>query len=261
MSNGYSPDAGRPIVVFSTRKTQLEELIEYCVREEFEIYGIETYDRFKAFLRTAEKGIEIADSSGLSSALLQEIVPYVNREGHSLLVLASNTFQEEWERSLIMRSGAANGHLTVLNGDRSNHELIAGIKQYLETKQARGQRRYVRFGGEYKPNASFRFSLKGVEYAGTVHDISSVGMSCAFDKETVFNIDEYINEIQLFLDKKQFSLAGKVFQQRWLDEEKRLFVVMFDKRMPDKVRRILQDFIHSSLQAEFDKKLERSLSS
>jgi hypothetical protein len=125
----------------------------------------------------------------------------------------------------------------------------------LEQLGSKGQRKYVRFGGTNQPNATFSFTHTGIEYSGVVHDISSAGMACAFEKETAFDIDDRINEITLHLGAREFILAGKVLQKRWLDEVKRLFVVMFDRRMPQSVRLVLQDFIHSSLQAELEIKL------
>ena len=80
---------------------------------------------------------------------------------------------------------------------------------------------------------------------------------CAFDKDTAPAVNEHISDLKLKLGEKTFNLKGEVFQQRKLDEKKRLFVLMFDRNMSETVRYTLQDFIHSSLQLELEWKLNQ----
>lgn len=136
-------------------------------------------------------------------------------------------------------------------------EIQARLDELLEEWDARGQRQYVRFGGSDEVNVDFSFSLKGRQYQGKVNDISSAGMSCAFDKDTSLEINQLIDSIQLMLQGNIYSITGRIILQRALDDTKRLFVVMFDRRMPPEIRRRLQDFIHDSLQAKMNALLEQ----
>ena len=250
-------DTGKQIFFLSFDQPFGDELITHLVRNEFEVYKIEDIYRLATYITVRGRAILCIPLQETVSILqwgkyIGGIQQQTEENPCDIILLTKPETAEE----LGTLFGINQELLHYIDISKTEDQLKGELQSLLGTLGAKGQRSYVRFGGTNQPNASFTFTHKGIEYSGIVHDISSAGMACAFEEETVFDIDDRIHEIKLHLDNREFLLEGKVFQKRWLDEVKRLFIVMFDRRLPQSVRWVLQDFIHSSLQAELEIRLK-----
>ncbi len=243
---------GRKIFCINLPQKYAQSLIPIFVHEEYEAYALDGPDSLPFVLEQHPRSVLFlyTDSLTEDTGPWQEFFSTENER------LTGKDFQ--WVFTYPGREA------TVFLG-RPALGLIEGVnssvKEFiiakLESLHARGQRRYVRFGGTDDINVAFTFSVKGNNYEGFVYDISSAGMSCAFGKETCLDLNTFIDKITLTLGGTTYTITGKILLQRWLDNEKRLFVVMFDRRMPPGIREVLQYFIHSSLQAKMLARLKQ----
>jgi hypothetical protein len=224
----HKEELGRKIFCIALPKRYGPDIVRLMVRNEYEVYSLENEAYLDTVLREYPGSVRVVFDRNA-------IVLHTGEEG-----------------------AASSGGMAVDISGGLTPPAEAAIIDKLESLRARGQRQYVRFGGTDNVNVAFTFAAGGREYSGYVYDISSAGMSCAFDKDTQLPLNTFIGRINLTLEGETYAITGKTLLQRRLDSEKRLFVLMFDRRMPENIREVLQDFIHSSLQAKMLAKLDRA---
>jgi hypothetical protein len=121
----------------------------------------------------------------------------------------------------------------------------------------RGQRRYVRFGSSSRSVASIRFLRRGTAYRGTVHDISSAGLSFSLPQGQSAPLRCRLQDIEVDLGKGITGLSGSVTIRRRLPDDTLLYILMFDKGLPAEKKLLLRRTIHYSLQRQFSERLEQ----
>jgi hypothetical protein len=224
----HKGELGRKIFCVALPEQHARDIVRLMVRNEYEVYSLENEAYLDTVLREFPRCVRVVYD----------------------------------RNAVILHTGEENADF----GGKTAVDITGGVTpsaetailDKLESLRARGQRQYVRFGGTDNVNVAFTFTAGGTEYSGYVYDISSVGMSCAFDKDTKLQLNTFIGRINLTLEGETYTITGKTLLQRRLDNEKRLFVLMFDRSMPRNIRDVLQDFIHSSLQAKMLAKLGRA---
>lgn len=234
----YKEELGRKIFCIALPERYGPEIVRLMVRNEYEVYSLENEVYLDTVLREYPRSVRVVYGRQWAEKLddtTNAIVLHAGEEG----------------------ADSSGGTAVDISGGLTP-PAEAAIIDKLESLRARGQRQYVRFGGTDNVNVAFTFTAGGREYSGYVYDISSAGMSCAFDKDTKLQLNTFIGRINLTLEGETYAITGKTLLQRRLDSEKRLFVLMFDRRMPENIREVLQDFIHSSLQAKMLAKLGRA---
>jgi len=240
---------GRKVFIIGFPETLQTELINSLVRREFEGYRIDR-KYFDSVIVSYPRSVFMVylnyDDNSWQS-LLRANAEKMEDDDFQFIFFSDSPQNSTFERWPCI--GLKRGVTEYIQQD-----IIAK----LEALYARGQRKYIRFGGIEDVNVDFSFTINGKYYTGTVYDISSAGMSCTFDKETELPVNTPLPRIELTMQEKTYGITGKILLQRWLDNEKRLFVVMFDRRMPEKIRNVLQDFIHNSMQAKMELKLGQS---
>jgi len=245
---------GRKVFCFGFTDGEGLHVFDYLIRREYEAYRSEKPAHLAAVLQNFERSVICIRGKTSEDLFKWKTVLHnyeelcAGKQFCGIIVCAVPRNEPELPSSIPWRHIPACGI----------KEVQRGLDRHLEEWNARGQRQYVRFGGKNDVNVDFSFTLEGKQYHGKVNDLSSAGMSCAFDKDTPLQINRTIDSIQLTLRGNIYSITGKIFLQRALDETKRLFVVMFDRRMPGEIRRRLQDFIHDSLQAKMHAFLDPS---
>jgi hypothetical protein len=258
MNNPTNLSLGKQIFILYPDQEPQHNILTHLVRSEFEVYGIRDHTPLPAYI--AETGRAVLCINVHNRLTPQEWTQFIHaiRRKTDCTQCSYAVLVKPDYKSILQEVLPESPEKTLLLDPSQEEDILKkDLVQWLEEQQARGQRSYVRFGGTEQPCASFTFSVQDTLYSASVKDISSAGMACWLDEEAYLDIDQYIKKIILSLGDKQFELAGRIFQQRWLDRDQRLFIVMFDKRMPANVRRTLQDFIHSSLQEAMEKKLKR----
>lgn len=253
MKNGIEV-RGRKVFCFGFTDGEGLHVVDYLIRREYEVYRFDKPAHLTAVLKNFERSVICIRGKTPEDIFKWKTVLHSHEEVCAgkqfcgIIVCADPRNEPELPSSIPWQ------YISICGIE----EIQRSLDRYLEEWNARGQRQYVRFGGKDDVNVDFFFTLEGIQYQGKVNDISSAGMSCAFDKNTSLQINRTIDSIQLTLRGNIYSITGKIFLQRALDDKKRLFVVTFDRRMPGEIRRRLQDFIHDSLQAKMHAFLAQS---
>ncbi len=245
---------GRKVFCFGFTDGEGLHVFDYLIRREYEAYRFEEPAYLTSILQNFERSVLCIRGKNPEDLFKWKTVLHsheelcAGKEFCGIIICADPRNEPELPSSIPWR------YIPVCGIE----EVERGLDRHLEEWDARGQRQYVRFGGKDDVNVDFSFTVEGIQYHGKVNDLSSAGMSCAFDKDTPLQINRTIDSIQLTLRGNIYSITGNIFLQRALDDTKRLFVVMFDRRMPGEIRRRLQDFIHDSLQAKMHAFLAQS---
>ena len=234
----------------------LAQIIQRMISSEYEVYRLQKHAEVLALIAGfSDSIIFINIDAGLSLADWKKFIQNFSSDPatkSALVGLISENMQfsdqTEWLDSLSAYCGSV--------------RLAAGLEEAAETvlaitdaNGAMGQRQYVRFGGQGLEIAKFSFKFNAREHAGTVHDISSAGMSCTFETAIECDVGDSIGDIVLKLGESISTISGRIIVKRRHDDEHDLFVVMFDKRLVAATRDSLHNFIHHSLQAQMDEKL------
>jgi hypothetical protein len=139
---------------------------------------------------------------------------------------------------------------------QSFKESLSIIKKALDANEAKRRRKYVRVKCKDPMKATFNVTKEGNDFTGRVLDISSFGMSIAFDtaKNPVFENKEYLPDIQLRLNGVLCRAAGYVIGR--VDGVRLANIIVFSKETDQASREKIHHFVHHCLQYEIDQKLK-----
>jgi hypothetical protein len=96
--------------------------------------------------------------------------------------------------------------------DGNPEDLRTSVEGFLDQIGAKGHRHFVRFGNHYASIATFGFQRDGKRYAGVVHDISAVGISCTFKPEPDQVGHMIVHDMQLNLPGYRAVIPGTFHQ-------------------------------------------------
>lgn len=111
---------------------------------------------------------------------------------------------------------------------------------------ARGIRKYVRVKCNEMGLAFISIKYNDNIYRGELNDISSFGMACIFQENIYLKVNTYLDDIQLRLKGIISKISGKVIGIR-KNENRNIYVIMFDVRNNPRFRYYISDFIYSVL--------------
>jgi hypothetical protein len=133
-------------------------------------------------------------------------------------------------------------------------EAAARLVVFLEEKESKGQRRYVRFGADGGSIAPLAIGVRGKEYKGSLSDISSAAISFNLENDTLLPVGTRIETFSLEIGKDMINLKGTVTLRRKNPDGTFLMVAMFDAP-GTAARKALHRYIHASLQMQLYRRL------
>ena len=135
---------------------------------------------------------------------------------------------------------------TVEKSGKVSRDAVLSV---LDSNGAKDRRGYVRFGSQGASIATFEYHLSGKRYAGVVHDISIVALSCTFLPEPSDFQAGKKQEITLNLRDYRTTLPGDFTLERdFGGQVVRIF--RFHPPPEPRTRERLSDFIYSSLESK-----------
>ena len=136
-------------------------------------------------------------------------------------------------------------------------DIEKGLKQIitiLNNVNAKGRRKYIRLVTD-NDNTTVNFPVNGIYKTGKIKDISTVGFSCAFEEDPLLPKNGLYGDIQLKLQSQLLKAEAIVFGSR-VDNDEKVYVFLFSKRIEANVQARIRKYIETSLQGKMDEALK-----
>ncbi len=149
--------------------------------------------------------------------------------------------------------GIKGGYVTLRSGMDNARQTIV---KALIANEARGRRRYIR----YRPtegSATFNMKYRGEIVTGLVYDISSVGISAAFDRD-IYDFPEktLLSDVQIMFRGLRVKVNLVIEIKRSQPGKKTTYVMIFTSDILPTDREKISTFILRGLQIDLEKWLE-----
>jgi hypothetical protein len=255
---------GKKLFYFFPEGPYHSALIKAAIEEEYEIYTVSRIEQGMKLISGYSRSLIFINLecpfAGAEDALVKSISRYSGRleagESSIIPLIREERCQKSREAAVPVEGLQSTGFSTpplTLPCEREAGAIT--FLELLEKKEARGQRRYVRFGSGGEAIASLEIESGGKIYSGSVSDISSAGISFSLDGGKLLPPGCRIDSFRMESDSRIRELTGTISLRRKLPDSSILLVAMFDAP-PIGARRRLQHFIHTSLQRQFYRRLE-----
>ncbi len=248
--------SGRKVFYFFPTGTYHQHVVKEIIRNEFEIYTLSDVKKGLPLIFQYNGGIILFYVDALNNyahglSVLRDFCRQSSHRSIELFLLTSSPDRVEEIERYMKELGNCSTILLDENPEDSSRELIS----LLDELNARGQRRYVRFGSNNDEIATIEMIRKNKKFVGSVHDISSAGLSFSLPEGPSFTTRSKLKEFTLNLDGEIGHLSGTITIRRKLPSGLFLYVVMFDKGLAEETRNKLHIIIHGSLQKQFTQRL------
>ncbi len=250
--------SGRKIFYLFPQGEFHRRVVQHIINSEYEVYTLSDHRRGLPLIFQYNGAIVFInlDAAVKAKQLLIGIRDFCrqtsNRSIELFLLCNSEERREQTEGYVKDFSNCS-----CINHTKSDRDFTEVIDTILDQLQARGQRSYVRFGSNTAEITSISFERKEKTIKGSLHDISSVGLSFSIKGNTNLPLRSKIKDIKLDLAYPVNDLSGQISIKRRLSGGEILYVLLFDKSLPTEIRQQLRFVIHASLQRQFIRRLEQ----
>lgn len=226
-----------------------EEIFHGSLRNQFEIYFIFDYEKIKPLIEYYPRSIICInlvenDLDWLIEELKEELSEISEQDYPQMAVLSDRNISDP-ERSC-----------RAVDCRKTPDEIKLGLQHLFEEWGGKGRRNFVRYGGLGESVAVIKAVWNGMEFSGTVHDISASGLSCSFSEDAFIPISSDELKIHLKLSDITLSLSANKILERDFNEQA-IHVLQFDKGMEDDRLDALYRFIHQSLDSRMDQFIKK----
>jgi len=249
--------SGRKVFYFFPMGTYHQYVVKDIIHSEFEIYTLSDFKRGLPLIFQYNGAVilfhvDVLPDYEQEISVIRDFCRQSSHRSIELFLLTSSAKSAEELEQYMRDISNCRPYLLKEKPEETSAELI-GI---LTDLKARGQRRYVRFGSNNDEIATIQFPRKNRTLTGSVHDISSAGLSFSLPQGPSFNVRSKLKEFQLQLDDSSETLSGTIGIRRKLPNGSFLYVLMFEKDLTTEIKAYLHRIIHRSLQRQFSRRLE-----
>ncbi len=246
--------AGKRIFILNPSGEAIEKIVLHLAQEEIEAYAVELPLNGFGFLDGFPGSLVFLDYPGTAftpgTAIPDRVLDSLSDKEWGLLL----ENERDAESEEIVPDGRAIP-LGILPFGSDPEGTVRSLDALLEARSVRGQRQYVRFGSNDMEIAAMTATYKGNQYRGIVHDISSAGISCSLsDKSAVIPINGVLDPLEIRFADWSISIPGSVGIRRSMAGET-ILVLMFDQAAIRKRSADIREFVHRSLQNQFNAKV------
>ncbi|MFP4268115.1 MAG: hypothetical protein ACLFNZ_08145 [Spirochaetaceae bacterium] len=248
--------SGRKVFYFFPAGPYHKTIVKNIIKKEIEIYTLSDIKRGLPLIFQYNGAVilfhidEFKDFEHIKTIIRD----FSRQTSHrSIEIFLLTRAQEKYEdiEEYMKEIGNCSPHLLDSSPERASEELI----DLLLNLNVRGQRNYVRFGTNNNSVASIEIMRKNRKIIGTVHDISTAGVSFSLPEGPAFSIRTKLRDFAVDIDGRIEGLAGTVTIKRKLPNGSLLYVLMFDKEVSQEISEQLHAVIHGSLQRQFTERL------
>ena len=232
------------------------EMIIELIRNEYEIYIISDHEKIIPILRKYKDSILFINIDTILQEdewekYIKEIMQNNEIEGTKIGILTYNNDKALAEKYL-MEILVPCGFIKLSLGIAASTNIIIKV---LDANEVKGRRKYVRANCMNMSMTSFNAKIGEKYYTGKIMNISSAGMSCAFDENVDIELKTFIPDIQLKLKGVICKISGVIGGIR--RSENTTYVILFDKKKSKETRFKISHFVFKCLQNAINAELEK----
>ena len=245
-TNIPSDITGRKVFFLYPTASVENQIITELIQQEYEVYVAKNHANLSRALKKYSNSILFLNiDDGMSG---EDWEKWINGILTALPevktgVLSSNT-NEEFRENYINKHNITCG-FTTLKLDMSG--TIGTISEILSGMNAKGRRKYLRASTERETTATINMPHNGEFINGVVKDISTVGVSCAFENDPALKKNTLIKNVQIRLQTMLIKVELVVFGSR-IDNGEMIYVMIFTQNTDPNVRVKIRKYIQQNLQ-------------
>ena len=230
-------------------------IIDELAQEEFEVYVIKDAIKIKQALEFYPNSILIASiSEAMKESAWIELITSIHENpltGKVDIAFITSSGDEETMKKYKEMFDFNCGYIIVKS---DIEKAIRQIVIVLNNVNAKGRRKFIRLVTD-KDKTTVNLPINGVFKNGHIKDISIVGFSCVFDVDPALPKNGFFGDIQLRLQGQLLKVEGIVFGSR-ADENEKVYVFLFTKRVDGDIQSRIRKFIQANLQSKMDEGLK-----
>jgi hypothetical protein len=231
------------------------DVVDELVQEEFEVYIVKDEARLKKTLAKYPDSIVLINiSEHLTGeqweAWIRDLMSDPATARTAVGILTPN-LDENLIRKYTTDIKAQCGCIQVTTDSRALIKQILGV---LRTAKAKGLRKYIRVAPDNEVMAAINLPLNNDYIKGAIKDISSMGLSCVFDRDPELEKNTLCQNVQIKLQSMLLKIEGIVFGFKTDGEEKN-YVLIFTQRTDPAVRTKIRIYAHNVMQAAMEAEL------
>jgi hypothetical protein len=231
------------------------EILAELAQQEFEVYTVKNYVPMRGVLKRYPDSIVFVNidagmSEGEWETWIRGVMGDPALKEVKVGIISANkdeNLQQKYLNTFKLPCG-----YTILKPDPSI--LIKQLLEILQAADAKGRRKYLRATSD-SDQTTVNFPLGSAFINGLLKDISTVGFSCAFDKDPEFAKNALFQNVQIKLQSQLLKVEGIVFGSR-MDGTSKTYVVLFTQRIDPEVRTRIRKYIQINFQARMDLELK-----
>ena len=242
---------GRKVFILHPQSVIREEMLHLLIAAEYEVALLtDTQKTVRAIMKFPNSILYINIDDGMKApeweAFIRKLMENKKTDNTRIGILANNA-DPVLIKKYLTDVGVHCGFITLKLGLKESFKVFV---KNLEANEAKGRRRYVRAICKPQDKAMFNIKVSGEYFSGTILDISSVGMACAFDKPHHLKPGTILDDIQLKLRAVLCKAAGQFVG---IDKERgERLVVMFSDKISPRERHKIHQFVYNRFQETID---------
>jgi hypothetical protein len=246
----------RKIFFLNTSPFFQNEIGGELIHQEFEIYYTNEYANLKRALKKFPGSIVFVNIDSLLPEKEWEL--WIRRTmtdpsmASTKFGILADLYNEQQEQKYTEVLRLPCGYTVVSKSDPQ--KTLRQLNSLLVTMEARGRRKYLRATSESDTQMTINIPHEGFYLKGVIKDISSVGISCSFQKDPEFDKNTLCKDMQIKLQTAILKTEGIVFGSR-MDGLSKIYVFLFTQRVTPETRARIRVFVRQILQERMIKLL------
>jgi hypothetical protein len=230
------------------------EIGNELIHQEFEIYYTNEHVKLKRILKKYPGSIVFVNLDSLLpekewEAWIRSILADSSLAPTQFGVLA-DLYNEQLEKKYTETLKLSCGYTVVSKSDPQ--KTLKQLSALLVAIEARGRRKYVRATSENDTQMTINIPHDGFYLKGVIKDISSVGISCVFQRDPELEKNTLCKDMQIKLQTTILKAEGIVFGSR-KDGLQTIYVFLFTQRVDPDARAKIRIFVQQVLQERINK--------
>jgi hypothetical protein len=240
---------GKKIFFLNTSPFFQNEIGVELIQQEFEIYYTNIHANLKQALKKfSESVVFVCVNKSLPEkeweACIRGILADPGTAGTKIGVL-TESYNEQQEKKYTETLKLPCGYTVISKPDPKKTVRI--LNDMLVGLGVKRRRKYIRAASDSATQMTVNIFHNGFYLEGKIGDISSVGISCTFQKDSKLEKNTLCENMQIRLRTAILKADGIVFGSRD-DGMKKVYVFLFTRRLDPATRAKIHFFIHNLLQ-------------